>query len=69
MTRAQLVKLVTRLMEGSGTDAEEDADIEALMSAVPHPSPTDFLADTERDWTAEEIVDACLAYSPCELGG
>ncbi len=69
MNRDELVQLVARLMAGSGSEEEEDRDIERLIASVPHPSPTDFIADAERDWTAEEIVDECLSYTPIALGG
>lgn len=68
MSREELVEIVGRLMRGEGTEAEEEEDLEKLFGAVPHPSPTDFIADTAREWTAEEIVDACLSYEAVALG-
>ena len=55
-------------MTAQGTEEELDADLERLTEAVPHPSPGGFLADVSRDWSAEEIVEACLAYRPIVLG-
>lgn len=68
MTRDELTELVTRLMTAQGTEEQLDADLERLRESVPHPSPGGFLADTTREWTSEEIVEACLAYRPIVLG-
>lgn len=70
--RAELVRLVTYLSTGEGTEAEQDAALVELKARVPHPRVSDliFWPDSlgyDRELSPDEIVDAALAHKPIEL--
>lgn len=70
--RAELVRLVSYLMSAEGTEAEQDAALEAVESRVLHPrvSSLIFWPDREgfdRELSPEEVVDTALAYRAIEL--
>jgi len=69
---AELVRLVTYLMSGEGTEEEQEAALKALQSRVLHPRVSDLIywpshEGFDRELTAEEVVDVALAYRPIEL--
>lgn len=70
--RAELVSLVEFLMSGRCTTDEQDLAVRHLASRVPYPRVTDLVfwpqsEGFDRELTAEEVVDAALAYRPIEL--
>ena len=70
--RSELLRLVTYLMSGDGTESEQDEALRALESHVPHPRVSELIfwpqhAGFDRELTPDEVVDVCLAYRPIEL--
>lgn len=70
--RDELVRLVTYLMSGHGTEEEQDAALKELEIRVLHPrvSALIFWPDSEgfdRELTPDEVVDIALGYRPIEL--
>lgn len=68
LSKKELVELVQSIMDCVGTEEEVERNFRRFEHAVPHPEPSYYFADTSRNWTAEEIVDACLSYTPTALG-
>ena len=73
LDRAALVAQVQLIMNGpvgpTATEAEEDALVTLFERSVSHPEVSDLIFWPERaglgpDPTAEEIVEAALAYRP-----
>lgn len=73
LTRADLIALVERILSGEGTEEEQAELVRALERNVPHPRVIDLVYWPRQegfdrdDLTAEEIVDAALAYKPIAL--
>ncbi|MFG2134992.1 bacteriocin immunity protein [Streptomyces sp. NPDC048751] len=72
MTREQLIELVNKIMAVEGTEEEEAIMIETLESNVLHPRVLDLIFHPQSEGlpdepTAEQIVDAALAYKPIAL--
>ncbi|MFI1539830.1 bacteriocin immunity protein [Streptomyces anandii] len=73
MTHAELVVLVDRIMSGEGTEEEHAKLVRRLERNVPHPRVSDLIywprhAGFDKDGlTAEEVVEAALAYRPIAL--
>lgn len=70
--RDELVRLVTCLMSGAGTEDEQDAALQALKTRVPHPRVSALifwpnLEGFDHELTPDEIVSIALAYRPFEL--
>lgn len=70
--RSELLRLVSLLMSGSGTEQEQDAALAELRAQVAHPRVSSLVFWPEREGlgpapTPEEVVDAALAYRPIEL--
>ena len=69
--RRELVRLVTYLMSGDGTQEEQDAAFKELDARVLHPrvSALIFWPSHEGfdELTPDEVVDIVLAYRPIEL--
>ena len=75
LSREELVAIVQRILDGEGTEEEQDRLVRLFEESVTHPGASDqiFWPNRRADgsWpepTAEEIVDAALAYKPIELG-
>ncbi|MFE4962140.1 bacteriocin immunity protein [Streptomyces sp. NPDC056660] len=66
-TREELIQMVQQLIDARLPEAEEDALVDELKRSVPHPRVTDLIYYSDRDLTAEEVVDQALAYRPIEL--
>ena len=64
LTRGELVKLVTRIMNADGTEEEVDAMINLLNCNVPDPSVSDLIFYPEEEMKPDELVDVALAYRP-----
>lgn len=63
--RDDLVRLVTTLMAGQGTEAEQDAALGAPESRVPHPRVSALIfwpheEGFDRELTPDEVVDIAL---------
>ncbi len=69
LSRAELIQLVQRIQDGEGSEQQQDEWLELLTCQVPHPEVSNLIFWNEEDWTAEQIVDAALAYRPIILGG
>lgn len=70
MTKDELVQAVRRIIDAAGTESELDGLLALVERNVPHPSVSDliFYPPNGSDLSAEEIVNAALAYQPIELG-
>ncbi|WP_411343859.1 hypothetical protein ACE3MZ_20000 [Paenibacillus sp. WLX1005] len=62
LDREQLIALVQRIMDGEGSEGEQDEWLELLRRQVPHPEVSNLIFWDERDLTAEQIVDEALNY-------
>lgn len=72
MTRDQLIDLVREIMAAEGSEEDDERMIEILRSNVPHPRVLDLIYHPELEGltgevTAEQVVDAALAYKPIAL--
>lgn len=73
MEKEDLVIIVDRLMKGGAGQSEEEnsRDTAALRANVPHPGVSGLIfywdGVFDHEPTAEEVVDAALAYMPIEL--
>ncbi|MDX2678470.1 bacteriocin immunity protein [Streptomyces sp. NY05-11A] len=72
MNRQELIELVRRLMSAEGTEEENDRLVEILERSVPHPRVLDLIYHPQSEGlqdgvTAEQVVDAALAYKPFAL--
>lgn len=67
-SKAELVELVRRIMECTGSDEEIDAWMLEVENSVQHPSVSDLIFYPESDdVTPEEVVEEALAYKPLGL--
>lgn len=69
---AELLRLVTYLMSGEGTEAEQDAAQKELEARVPDPRVSSLIfwphqEGFDRELTADEVVDVAMAHRPIEL--
>jgi hypothetical protein len=68
LTRAQMIALVTRLVNAQGSEEEQDADITLFQANCVHPAGTDLIYwpsgfphdPSEPEPTVEEIVDRAM---------
>lgn len=67
LNREQLIELVQRIMNGEGSEDEQDEWLELLGQQVPHPEVSNLIFWDERELTAEQIVDEALNYRPILL--
>ncbi|MFI6678176.1 bacteriocin immunity protein [Kribbella sp. NPDC050470] len=70
--RAELIRIVHRIMTGDYTSEEEvDRLVADFQAAVPHPRATGLIFwprdEFDHDPTPEEVVDRALAYRAIEL--
>ena len=70
--RRELVRLVTYLMSGDGTQEEQDAALHELDARVLHPRVSALIfwpshEGFDHELTPDEVVDIALAYRPIEL--
>ena len=70
--RDELVRLVTVLMSGAGSEEEQDAALKTLESRVLHPRVSGLMfwpshEGFDRELSPEEVVDLALAYRPIVL--
>ena len=69
---AEALRLVTYLLSGEGTEAEQDAALQRVEALVPHPRVSDLIfwprqEGLDRDATPEDVVALAFAYQPTEL--
>lgn len=62
MTRDELVELVRRIQRVDGSEEEISRMVLTLKASVAHPAVSDLIFWSEKELTAEEIVDEALAY-------
>ena len=70
MTKDEIVQAVRRIIDADGTESELEGLLALVEQNVPHPSVSDliFYPPNGIELSAEEIVNAALAYQPIELG-
>ncbi len=66
-SKEELVRLVTKIMNTEGTEAEVDEFVEMVNRAVPHPGWMDLAFYDDRNLTPEQVVEEALAYKPILL--
>ncbi|MDI7277918.1 MAG: bacteriocin immunity protein [Anaerolineae bacterium] len=69
LSRAELVRLVERIINIEGTEEEIDAMLDLLARSVPHPEVEALIYWNDQDLTAEQIVDKALRYEPIIVPG
>ncbi len=69
LSRTELIQLVQRILDGEGSEQQQDEWLELLIRQVPHPEVSNLIFWNDEDWTAEQIVDEALVYRPIVLGG
>lgn len=67
LNREQLIELVQRIMDGEGSENEQDEWLELLGQQVSHPEVSNLIFWDERELTAEQVVDEALNYRPILL--
>jgi hypothetical protein len=68
LSREELIALVQRIMDSDGSEEEVDEMISLLQASVPHPEVTDLIFWPKHgEPSAEDVVDAALAYKPIQL--
>jgi Colicin immunity protein / pyocin immunity protein len=75
LSKNQLLKLVTDIINANGTESEIDAWISTFKNNVPHPNASDLIfypdqvsgIEPGQELTPDEIVDIALAYKPILL--
>ena len=65
MEKKELIDLIEKLKNFSGTEREEEKLLEKLESLVLNPEISDYIYWT--DMSSEEIADKVLAYKPIIL--
>ena len=66
LDRKELIDLIEKLKNFSGTEREEEKLLEKLESLVLNPEISDYIYWT--DMNSEEIADKVLNYKPIILG-
>ncbi|MFD1886772.1 hypothetical protein [Paenibacillus wenxiniae] len=69
LSRTELIELVQRILDGEGSEQQQDEWLDLLIRQVPHPEVSNLIFWNDEDWTAAQIVDEALAYRPIVLGG
>ena len=72
LSKNQLLKLVTDIINANGSESEIDSWISIFKNNVPHPNASDLIFYPDRvsgiepgqELTPEEVVDIALAYKP-----
>ena len=67
LSKEELVRLVTKIMNTEGTEAEVDELVEMVNRAVPHPGWMDLAVYDDRNLTPDQVVEEALAYKPILL--
>ena len=67
LSKAELVRLVTKIMNTEGTEAEIDGYVEIVNREVPHPEWMALAFYDDRNLTPEQVVEEALAYKPIQL--
>jgi hypothetical protein len=71
-TKAELIKLVTDIMETNGTEVEIDSWLDLWRANVPHPQAVDLIFypdhfNLSNELTPTEIVNIALAYQSIQM--
>lgn len=72
LSREELIKLVSDIVEGEGTEEQRDEWSERLRKAVDHPAPNNVIIYGRKYWDMgpekfELMVDELLNYKPILL--
>ncbi len=63
-SEADLVRMVTKIVNTEGTEAEIDELVQTVNREVPHPEWMALAFHDDRGLTAEQVVKEALAYQP-----
>ena len=61
------LQAIERLQEATGTEQEQDRDIEFLRNNLADPKIIDYIFHHQPELSAEEILAKALAYRPIQL--
>ena len=67
LTKEELVRLVKRIIDCEGSEAEIDRSLQVFQQNVPHPEAAALIYYSTERLTPEEIVERALAYRPILL--
>ncbi len=65
--RQQLIELVRKISQATGSEAEINNWITLVENSVPHPAVSDLIFHPSEEMTPEEVVDKALSYRPIQL--
>ena len=66
-TNEHCLQAIERLLEGVGTEKEQNADLDFLRANMTDPKISDYIFHTKINMTAEEILEKALSYKPILL--
>lgn len=67
LSKAEVILLIARLMNGEGTEQEADEMISVLKQHVPDPHVSDLIFWSDEEYTPEEIYEKAMSYKPIQL--
>ncbi len=67
LSKNELIELVQKIMEVSGTEEEQDQMLILLEQNVPDPEVSNLIYWHTPELSAEEVVDKALSYKAIQL--
>ena len=67
MSKEDLVRLVTKIMNTEGSEAEIDEYVGIVNREVPHPEWMTLAFYDDRNLTPQQVVEEALAYKPLQV--
>ena len=67
LSREELIKLVSDIIECNGTENEIDEMMEVVEKNVPDPNVSDLIFWNDDNLTPEQIIDKAFEYKPIQL--
>ncbi|WP_044973122.1 bacteriocin immunity protein [Ruminococcus sp. HUN007] len=67
LSREELIKLVSDIIECNGTEKEIDEMMEVVEKNVPDPNVSDLIFWNDDNLTPEQIIDKAFEYKPIQL--
>ncbi|GAA3933498.1 hypothetical protein [Litoribacillus peritrichatus] len=67
LNKEELIALVQKIMDCTGSEEEQNEDLYLLQNNVPHPEVTDLIFWHRPELSAEEVVEKALSYKPIQL--
>ncbi len=61
------LQAIERLLEASGSEKEQDADLDFLKANIVDSRISDYIFHNKVEMTAEEILQKALSYNPIIL--